>query len=104
MSPPSNEQLALRTEDEEIVRTVELGELRFQELLTKLKKGKGPGRERAPLRSNSPSCRPPIHGARAPRRRRGQEPSPPGASSGAALCLKPAPQHQRALARRRRGR
>ena len=37
--PPSNEQLALRTEDEEIVRTVELGELRLEELLAKLKKG-----------------------------------------------------------------
>ncbi|CAK0838564.1 unnamed protein product [Prorocentrum cordatum] len=37
--PPSNEQLALRTADEEIVRTVELGELRLEELLAKLKKG-----------------------------------------------------------------
>ena len=37
--PPSNEQLALRAEDEEIVRTVELGELRLEELLSKLKRG-----------------------------------------------------------------
>ncbi|CAK0850861.1 unnamed protein product [Prorocentrum cordatum] len=37
--PPSNEQLALRTEDEEIARTVELGELRLEELLSKLKRG-----------------------------------------------------------------
>ncbi|CAK0879406.1 unnamed protein product, partial [Prorocentrum cordatum] len=37
--PSMNEQLALRTEDEEIVRAVELGDLRLEELLPELRQG-----------------------------------------------------------------